>query len=175
MGKIIFYEDRNFQGRCYECSSDCADLHSYFSRCNSIRVDSGCWVVYEHPNYAGYQYILSRGEYPEYQRWMGFNDCIRSCRLIRHATGGSYRIRVYERPDFGGQMMEFTEDCPSVHDRFQQREVQSCNVVEGAWVLFEQPSYRGRQYLVEKGEYRRHTDWGASTPTVGSFRRIMEF
>ena len=80
--QIIFYEDKNFQGRSYECSSDCADLHSHFSRCNSIQVESGHWMVYERPNFMGYQYFLRRGEYPDYQRWMGFNDCIRSCCLI---------------------------------------------------------------------------------------------
>nr|XP_040150741.1 beta/gamma crystallin domain-containing protein 2-like isoform X2 [Ictidomys tridecemlineatus] len=82
MGKIIFYEDRGFQGRCYECSSDCPNLQTYFSRCNSIRVDSGCWMLYEQPNYQGYQYFLRRGDYPSYQQWMGFNDSIRSCRVI---------------------------------------------------------------------------------------------
>lgn len=59
-----------------------ADLHSHFSRCNSIRVDSGIWMVYERPNYMGYQYFLKKGDYSDYQRWMGFNDCVRSCRMI---------------------------------------------------------------------------------------------
>lgn len=58
------------------------DLHAHFSRCNSIQVESGNWMVYERPNYLGYQYFLRRGEYPDYQRWMGFNDCVRSCRMI---------------------------------------------------------------------------------------------
>lgn len=80
--QIIFYEDRNFQGRNYECSNDCPEMQSYFSRCNSIRVESGCWVAYEKPNYGGYQYMLHKGEYPDYQRWAGFNDCIRSCRMV---------------------------------------------------------------------------------------------
>lgn len=80
--QIIFYEDRNFQGRHYECSTDCPDMQNYFSRCNSIRVENGCWVAYEKPNYAGYQYMLHKGEYPDYQRWAGFNDCIRSCRMV---------------------------------------------------------------------------------------------
>ena len=80
--QITFYEDRAFQGHCYECSSDCPNLQPYFSRCNSIRVDSGCWMLYERPNYQGHQYFLRRGDYPDYQQWMGFNDSIRSCRLI---------------------------------------------------------------------------------------------
>ncbi|MGH0139992.1 UNVERIFIED_CONTAM: hypothetical protein FKN15_021672 [Acipenser sinensis] len=174
MGKIIFYEDKNFQGRCYECSSDCPDLNSFFSRCNSIRVESGCWVLYEHPNYMGYQYVVTRGEYPDYQHWMGFNESIRSCRQIRY-TSGSYRLKIYDRPNFEGQMMEFSDDMPSMQERFQGREVHSCNVLEGAWVFFEHPNYRGHQYLLEKGEYRRYTDWGALHPIIGSFRRIMEF
>ncbi|XP_012696321.1 gamma-crystallin M2-like [Clupea harengus] len=173
-GRIIFYEDRNFQGRHYECSSDCPELSTHFSRCNSIRVESGAWAVYERPNYVGSQYVLTRGEYPEYQRWNGYNDTIHSCRLIRHISG-TYRIRVYERPDFMGQMMEFSDDCPSLSDRFRHREIHSCKVFDGAWVFFEQPNYHGRQYLVERGEFRRFTEWGAMAASVGSMRRVQEF
>ncbi|XP_005994343.1 gamma-crystallin M2-like isoform X1 [Latimeria chalumnae] len=174
MGKIIFYEDRNFQGRYYECSGDCADLHSYFSRCNSIRVENGCWMVYEHPNYMGYQYYMCRGEYPDYQRWMGFNDCVRSCRMISYVRG-AYKMRVYERPEFQGSMMEFMDDCENVHDRFHHQEIHSCNVMDGYWMFYEHPSYKGRQYFLRPGEYRRFSDWGAMSPMVGSFRRLMDF
>ncbi|XP_032134335.1 gamma-crystallin A isoform X2 [Sapajus apella] len=82
MGKITFYEDRDFQGRCYNCIGDCPNLRVYFGRCNSIRVDSGCWMIYERPNYQGHQYFLRRGEYPDYQHWMGLSDSVRSCRII---------------------------------------------------------------------------------------------
>ncbi|KAG9348742.1 hypothetical protein JZ751_029059 [Albula glossodonta] len=169
--QIIFYEDRNFQGRSYECSSDCADLHSHFSRCNSIQVESGVWMVYERPNYMGYQYFLRRGEYPDYQRWMGFNDCVRSCRMIPNHQG-SHRMRIYERSDFGGQMMEFTDDCPSLYDRFRYNDIHSCNVMDGYWLFFEHPNYRGRQYLMRPGEYRRYNEWGAMSSRIGSMRRI---
>ncbi|XP_058247407.1 gamma-crystallin S-1-like, partial [Hemibagrus wyckioides] len=170
--QIIFYEDRNFQGRSYECSSDCADLYSHFSRCNSIQVESGYWMVYERPNFMGYQYYLHRGEYPDYQWWMGFNDCVRSCRMIPQQQG-SHRIRIYERSEFGGQMMEFNEDCPSVYDRFHYNDIHSCNVLEGYWLFYEHPNYRGRQYLLRPGEYRRYNEWGAITPRIGSFKRIV--
>ncbi|XP_067891935.1 gamma-crystallin S-1-like [Heterodontus francisci] len=172
---IIFYEDKNFQGRHYECSTDCGDLSPYFSRCNSIRVDSDWWVVYERPNYMGYQYVLSRGEYPDYQRWMGFNDNIRSCRTYPYYRGDSYRMRIYERPDFGGQMMEFQDDCPSVYDRFRYRDIHSCNVMDGYWIFYEHPNYRGRQYFMRPGEYKRYSDWGGSCSTIGSFRRMKDF
>ncbi len=84
--QIVFYEDRNFQGRSYECKGDTSDLHSFFSRCNSAKVKGGSWVLYESPNYMGYQYILVPGEYPDYHHWIGFNDYVRSCRLLRHVS-----------------------------------------------------------------------------------------
>ncbi|XP_037705541.1 gamma-crystallin F-like [Choloepus didactylus] len=173
MGKITFYEDRGFQGRSYACSSDHSNLQPYFSRCNSIRVDSGCWMLYEHPNYQGHQYYLRRGEYPDYQQWLGFNDSIRSCRLIPHA--GSHRIRLYEREDYRGQMIELTEDCSSIQDRFRLSEIHSVHVLEGCWVFYEMPNYRGRQYLLRPGDYRQFHHWGATDAKVGSVKRVMDF
>jgi len=86
VSQIVFFEDKNFQGRRYECDSDCSDFHAYLSHCNSIRVDSGTWVVYERPNYTGNRYLLTRGEYPEYLGWMGLNDCLSSCKIIRFVS-----------------------------------------------------------------------------------------
>uniref|UniRef100_A0A3Q3NIA9 Gamma-crystallin M2-like n=1 Tax=Mastacembelus armatus TaxID=205130 RepID=A0A3Q3NIA9_9TELE len=156
--QIFFYEDKNFQGRYFECSSDCPELSSHFSRCNSIRVEGGAWVIYERPQYMGYQYVLMRAEYPNYQRWNGFSDTIRSCRLIRHVN-------------FGGQMIEFGEDLPNLLERWRYRDIHSAHVQDGTWVFYEHPNYRGRQYLLEKGEYKRHSEWGALHPSVGSIRQ----
>ncbi|XP_057191423.1 LOW QUALITY PROTEIN: gamma-crystallin M2 [Triplophysa rosa] len=175
MSKIIFYEEKNFQGRSYECDTDCSDMHPHFSRCNSIRVESGCWVLYETPNYSGFHYVLTRGEYPDYQRWMGYNDTIRSCRTISLPSGDSYRIRIYDRPDFRGQMKEFNGDRESLDESFQCRRIHSCNVMEGYWTFYEHPSYSGRQYFMPPGEYCKFSDWGALCATIGSFRRITEF
>lgn len=88
---------------------------------------------------------------------------------------GTYRMRIYERDDFRGQMSEITDDCLSLQDRFHLNEIHSLNVLEGSWVLYEMPSYRGRQYLLRPGEYRRYLDWGAMNAKVGSLRRVMDF
>ncbi|XP_069839582.1 gamma-crystallin-3-like isoform X2 [Dendropsophus ebraccatus] len=171
---IIFYEDRNFQGRSYECNSECPDLSSYFRRCNSIRVESGNWILYEHPNYRGHQYFLHRGEYPDFQQWMGYNDSIRSCRISPQHQG-SFRITLYEKEDFRGQMMEFSEDCPHVYERFRYNDIHSCQVHDGYWMFYEEPNFRGRQYYLRPGQYRRFTEWGASNPRIGSLRRVHHF
>ncbi|XP_069470047.1 gamma-crystallin-3-like [Ambystoma mexicanum] len=158
-------------GRSYDCSSDCADLNPYFSRCNSLRVHNGCWILYEHPNYKGHQYYLRKGEYPDYQTWMGYNDSIGSPRMIPELRG-CFRIRLYERGDFGGQTMDFTDDCPNVYDRFPFNGIHSSNVQDGNWIFYEEPNYKGRQYYLRPGKYKGYSDWGASSPRIGSIRRV---
>ncbi|XP_075868712.1 crystallin, gamma S1 [Nelusetta ayraudi] len=172
--QIIFYEDRDYKGRRYECDRDCADFHAYLSRCNSAWVESGTWVIYERPNYKGHQYILTRGEYPDYQSWIGLNDRVSSCRNINFVAEEPYKIQLYDKRDFSGQVIEATDDCTSVLDKFHWREVHSSRVLGGWWVFYEHPNYKGRQYLLEKGDYRKPTDWGAVCPAVQSFRKVTE-
>lgn len=90
------------------------------------------------------------------------------------ASGTLYKMQLYEKADFGGQVFEATEDCPSLLEKFRWKEVNSCKVFDGWWVFYEHPNYRGRQYFLEKGEYRKPGDWGAVSPTVQSFRRFTE-
>ncbi|XP_034550055.1 gamma-crystallin M2-like [Notolabrus celidotus] len=175
MGKIAFFEDKNYQGRSFECSTDCPDLRSYFSRCNSIKVESGCWVLYERPNYTGNQYILTPGEYHDQHQWMGFSDSIKSCRFIKNVYGKSWKVRFYDKQDFGGLSAECVDDCPSVYDALKVQEFYSCVVMDGAWVLYEQSNYHGHQYFLEPGEYHCYTDWGAASPAAGSFRMVREY
>ncbi|KAG7268940.1 hypothetical protein CRUP_002936 [Coryphaenoides rupestris] len=173
MGKITFYEDRNFQGRSYEASSDCADMTSYLSRCHSCRVESGFFMVYDRSNYMGNQYFVKRGEYPDYQR-MGMSDCIRSCRFIPMHTG-QFRMRIYERENFGGQMHEMTDDCDNMTERYRMSECQSGHVMDGHWLWYEQPNYRGRMMYMRPGEYRNFRDMGMSSNwRFNSFRRITD-
>lgn len=85
---------------------------------------------------------------------------------------GSHRMMIYERPELGGERMELTEDCPSLHERFRNSDVNSCNVMDGNWILYEHPHYRGRQYLLHPGQYKRFNEWGSMSPRVGSIKRI---
>ncbi|XP_075464616.1 gamma-crystallin 2-like isoform X2 [Ascaphus truei] len=173
ISSIIFYEDKHFKGRSYECTSDQSDLHPHLSHCNSIRVENGCWIVYELPSYMGQQYFLKSGEYPDYQCWTGLSDSVRSCRLVPQQRG-THKLKVYERDEFRGQMMEFTDDCPSVYDRFLYQNISSCNILDGYWIFHEQPNYKGRQYYLKPGEYRKFSNWGAPNARVGSFRRVLD-
>ncbi|XP_056146067.1 gamma-crystallin M3-like [Lampris incognitus] len=173
LGKIIFYEDKNFQGRSYETSSDCPDMSSYLSRCHSCRVESGCFMVYDHTNFMGQQYFLRKGDYSDYQNMMGFNDCIRSCRLIPMHRG-TFRVKIYEKENFGGQMHELMDDCESIQDRYNMSDCKSCHVMEGHWLIYELPHYRGRMMYIRPGEYRNLDEMGHSAMRFNSMKRITD-
>uniref|UniRef100_A0A3Q2CW64 Beta/gamma crystallin 'Greek key' domain-containing protein n=1 Tax=Cyprinodon variegatus TaxID=28743 RepID=A0A3Q2CW64_CYPVA len=173
MSRITFYEDRNFQGRSYECSSDCGDLSSYMSRCHSCRVERGCFMVYDRTNYMGNQYFMRRGEYADYMSMMGMSDCIRSCRMIPMYRG-SYRMKVYERENFGGQMYELMDDCDNIMDRYRMSSCMSCHMMDGHWLMYEHPHYRGRMMYMRPGEYRNFMNMGMSNMRFMSMRRIMD-
>ncbi|XP_047456100.1 gamma-crystallin S-1-like [Mugil cephalus] len=173
MGKIIFYEERNFRGRYYECMSDCADLHSMFDRCRSIRVESGMFMIYDRPGYMGNQFFMRRGEYADYMSMTSMNDCVRSCRMIP-THDSRFRMRLYEHFDMGGEMMELTDDCPNLMDRFRISHFNSCNVMDGHWLLYEHPNYRGHHYYLRPGRYRTFSEWSGSSSRIGSLRRLMD-
>lgn len=94
--------------------------------------------------------------------------------LFRQQYRGAYRMRIYNRPEMSGHMMEFMDDCPNVYERFRHRDIFSSNVMEGYWVFYEHPNYRGRQYFLRPGEYNKHSDWGSMSSTSGSVRRVIE-
>ena len=88
---------------------------------------------------------------------------------------GAYKMRIYERENFGGQMHELMEDCDSLQDRFHMSDMQSCNVMDGHWLMYEQPHYKGRMFYLRPGQYRSFSDWGAMNARIGSIRRITDF
>ncbi|XP_040004198.1 gamma-crystallin M3-like [Xiphias gladius] len=173
MGKIIFYEERNFQGRSYECITDCPELSSFLSRCQSCRVESGCFMVYDRPNFMGNQHFMRRGEYADSLSIMGMSSGIRSCRMIPMHRG-QFRMRIYEKENLTGQMVELTDDCDNILDRLRMSECLSCQVIDGHWLLYEQPNQRGRVLYVMPGEHRSFRDQGMGSIRFMSMKRIMD-
>uniref|UniRef100_A0A8D0GJX9 Beta/gamma crystallin 'Greek key' domain-containing protein n=1 Tax=Sphenodon punctatus TaxID=8508 RepID=A0A8D0GJX9_SPHPU len=172
MGKIILFEDKNFQGRSVGCDNDRPDLQAHISRCNSIQVESGCFMVYERPSFQGQQHFLKKGEFPDLQR-LGLSDSIKSLRAVPQHRG-TYRIKIYEKEDLRGQVIELMEDCPQVMEQLRAHDILSCSVLEGHWIFYELSNYRGRQFLLKPGEYKKVSDWSSVIGKVGSLRRATE-
>ncbi|XP_024244302.1 gamma-crystallin M2-like [Oncorhynchus tshawytscha] len=178
--RIVFYEDRNFMGRSHECSTDCPDMYSFLSRCHSCKVEGGCFMLYDRPNYMGNQYFMRKGEYADYHM-MGMANGMRSCRMIPMHRG-SYRMKIYERESFGGQSHEIMEDCDNIMDRYRMSSCMSCNIQDGHWLMYEMPHFRGRMMFMRPGEYRHFSMGMGSMGGMGgmggmrfqSMRRINE-
>lgn len=43
------------------------------------------------------------------------------------------------------------------------------------WVLYEEPNYRGRMYVVERGEFGSFDAWQARSANVQSIRRVINY
>uniref|UniRef100_A0A4W6F1Y9 Beta/gamma crystallin 'Greek key' domain-containing protein n=1 Tax=Lates calcarifer TaxID=8187 RepID=A0A4W6F1Y9_LATCA len=100
---------------------------------------------------------------------------LQSCLVFLQQHRGQFRIRIYERENFGGQMHELMDDCESLQDRYYMSDCQSCNVMDGHWLMFEQPSYRGRMMYMRPGEYRNLRETGMGhMMRISSIRRIMD-
>ncbi|XP_010215585.1 PREDICTED: gamma-crystallin N [Tinamus guttatus] len=177
-GKIAFYEGKCFTGRALEVCGACESFQErgFPPRVNSIRVRSGAWVCFDHGGFRGRQYVLERGDYPDFRRWNGHGDHLGSCRPVG-MHGEHYRIEIFEGNHFSGRSLEFTEDCSFLQGQdWDKSYVNAIKVYgDGAWVLYEKPGYRGRMYVVERGQFGSCQEWHAQRPSVQSIRKVINY
>ncbi|XP_036908267.1 beta-crystallin B2 isoform X2 [Sturnira hondurensis] len=134
------------------------------------------WVGYEQANCKGEQFVFEKGEYPRWDSWTSSRrtDSLSSLRPIK-VDSQEHKIILYENPNFMGKKMEIIDDdVPSFHAHGYQEKVSSVRVQNGTWVGYQYPGYRGLQYLLEKGDYKDSSDFGAPHPQVQSVRRIRD-
>ncbi|VTJ78899.1 Hypothetical predicted protein, partial [Marmota monax] len=83
------------------------------------------------------------------------------------------QLVVFEQENFQGRRVEFSGECLNLGDRGFER-VRSLIVASGPWVAFEQSSFRGEMFILEKGEYPRWDTWSSSyrSDRLMSFRPI---
>uniref|UniRef100_A0A8C8AUY2 Crystallin gamma A n=1 Tax=Otus sunia TaxID=257818 RepID=A0A8C8AUY2_9STRI len=133
----------NFWSHCYECSNN--------------------------PNYSGQQYFLKTGDYSDFLKWSSLCNSMRSCHVIPQ-NSVSHKIQLCEKDELQGQMLELTNYSLPVPGYIRLTEIFFLDVLGGSWILQEMLNFRGQQYLLMPGKYRRFTDWGAMTAKVGFFQ-----
>ncbi|CAO2603659.1 Gamma-crystallin N, partial [Lemmus lemmus] len=177
--QITLYEGKHFTGQKLEVFGDCDNFQDrgFMNRVNSIRVESGAWVCFDHPDFRGQQFILEHGDYPEFFRWVtGQRASIPESLPPLSVTGARLLIAPLQhqatdayRSEELGQRGGTWETCPSG----------SCPLIRPSlafrWVLYEEPNYRGRMYVVERGDFRSFSDWEAQSARVQSLRRVLNF
>ncbi|XP_051990966.1 gamma-crystallin N-A-like [Xyrauchen texanus] len=166
-GKVVFYEGQCFTGRKLEVSGDCDNFqdHGFMNRANSIRVESVAWLCFDHPDFKGQQYILEKGEHPDFQRWNAHNDHMGSCKPIK-MYGKQYAVKLFR----GRSWLEHCMSSGLLQTiGFSKNCLGSIKVYgDGAWVMYEEPNYRGRMYIVERGNYCSFMEWQAENPNIQS-------
>ncbi|KAI2548553.1 crystallin gamma N [Homo sapiens] len=92
-GKITLYEGKHFTGQKLEVFGDCDNFQDrgFMNRVNSIHVESGAWVCFNHPDFRGQQFILEHGDYPDFFRWNSHSDHMGSCRPVGMVSGPVHR------------------------------------------------------------------------------------
>eukprot|EP00070_Physeter_catodon_P017554 XP_023976819.2 beta-crystallin B3 isoform X2 [Physeter catodon] len=175
--QVIVYEMENFQGKRCELSAECPNLtESLLEKVGSIQVESGPWLAFERRAFRGEQYVLEKGDYPRWDAWSNSHrgDSLLSLRPLQ-IDGPDHKLHLFENPAFGGRKMEIVDDdVPSLWAHGFQDRVASVRAINGTWVGYEFPGYRGRQYVFERGEYRHWNEWDASQPQLQSVRRIRD-
>ncbi|KAG8455749.1 hypothetical protein GDO86_001805 [Hymenochirus boettgeri] len=74
---------------------------------------------------------------------------------------GVFKIVVFEQENFQGRHMELLNECGNLGERGFDR-VRSVIVESGPWVAYEQSTFRGEMFILEKGEYPRWDTWSSS-------------
>ncbi|KAL7406930.1 hypothetical protein ABVT39_000370 [Epinephelus coioides] len=174
--KLAVFEFENFRGKKVELSGECKDVFEKMERIGSVIVESGPWVGFERPGFAGEQFVLEKGQYP---RWSTWTNCLSSYNLSSFrplkVDSADHKLHLFENAGFEGRKMEIVDDdVPSLWAHGFQDRVASAKAISGTWVAYMFPGYRGRQYVFEQGDFKHWNDWGATAPQIQSVRRVRD-
>ncbi|PKU43578.1 very large a-kinase anchor protein [Limosa lapponica baueri] len=143
-----------------------------------ISVKSGIWLAYSDFNYKGEMKVLEECDSP-------FEIPSADVKSLRPLKMGGLKVQmpmnvkiiIYEKTHFGGWSKEFSENIGSVPALFgneeEFQEIGSIRVIGGVWVAYEKERYKGRQYLLEEGDYEDRHSWGGADSVLLSFRFLQ--
>ncbi|XP_066526989.1 epidermal differentiation-specific protein-like [Hoplias malabaricus] len=145
MSKIIVSEHCNFKGKSREFTSSVPNLvQQDVNDCiSSLKVIGNPWVVHQHVNYSGAQYVYEEGEYPSVE----CNDCFSSLQLVTEDLKNP-QITLYEHVNYQGKSLILTTETSLASSGFNDV-ASSHKVQRGVWVLYEH-SNRGGGYMVAR-------------------------
>ncbi|CAM4423703.1 very large A-kinase anchor protein isoform X1 [Caretta caretta] len=143
-----------------------------------IIVKSGVWLAYSDLNYKGEMIVLEEGNSLSE---ISAAD-VKSLRPLK--MGGlkvqmpmNVKILIYERKHFGGWAKELSGNIDTVPALFRSDEdfqgIGSIRVIGGVWVAYEKERYKGRQYLLEEGDYEDVHSYGGISSALLSFRFLQ--
>ncbi|XP_015687399.1 very large A-kinase anchor protein [Protobothrops mucrosquamatus] len=143
-----------------------------------ISVKAGVWLAYSDTDYKGEKTVLEENQSP--------------CKLsatdvksLRPLKMGGLKVQmpmntmmiIYERPHFGGWCKKLYENTDCIPILFENADtfqgIGSICVIGGIWVAYDKEQYKGRQYLLEEGEYEHWQSWGGVSSVLLSVRFLQ--
>ncbi|XP_075572589.1 uncharacterized protein LOC104037513 isoform X2 [Pelecanus crispus] len=143
-----------------------------------IRVKSGVWLAYSDFNYKGEMKVLEECD-SSYEIPSADVKSLRPLKMggLKVQMPMNVKIIIYEKTHFGGWSKEFSENISSVPALFgheeESQEIGSIRVIGGVWVAYDKERYKGRQYLLEEGDYEDRHSWGGTDSVLLSFRFLQ--
>ncbi|XP_043087711.1 beta/gamma crystallin domain-containing protein 3 isoform X2 [Puntigrus tetrazona] len=159
------YSQTQFSGESREFQSDVSDCGA--PGVSSLRVIRGRWLLFDEERYSGNQYILWEGHYPDLTSCGCTSTAIKSLKPIPYSFAEPC-VNVFSLSGFEGLEESFLSDA---EDR--SFFIQSVRVQSGLWVAYEYRRFKGRQKLLEPGEYpdwAEHSGWD----TIGSMKPLTQ-
>uniref|UniRef100_A0AAY4C5E4 Beta/gamma crystallin 'Greek key' domain-containing protein n=1 Tax=Denticeps clupeoides TaxID=299321 RepID=A0AAY4C5E4_9TELE len=144
------------------------------SSVGSIRIAGGLWVGYTEVEFEGRQWLLEEGEYTDWSDWGGTWDTLRSLRPVVLDLVSPH-LKMFSQRDFGdrGVCVDLLVPVTNMEDTGYGSKTQSIDVESGVWVGFEKAGFSGELYILERGLYSAHEDWGAQRPSIGSVQPVI--
>uniref|UniRef100_A0A8C4ZC58 Beta/gamma crystallin 'Greek key' domain-containing protein n=1 Tax=Gadus morhua TaxID=8049 RepID=A0A8C4ZC58_GADMO len=184
-GVWLVYSDIGFEGMLavlepgeFPCPQAWGFDQPFIGSMRALRmrcVFSVLWVGYDEADLEGRQYILEEGEYPHVSDWGGSEDGLLSLRPIV-TDFLSPHIKLCSEMNFGerGVKVDLLDPVIAMESTNFGTKTQSINVLGGVWVAFEKAAFSGEVYVLEKGLYGSHEDWGAQAFRIGSIQPAFQ-
>ncbi|MBN3270481.1 CRBG3 protein, partial [Polyodon spathula] len=180
--QLRLYSEPHYRGRCAEYTTEALD-YSVFEPM-SFRVIHGNWLLFDEEGFAGNQFVLEEGLYPDLTSCGCMATSIKSMKPIQYASIPYLFWLFFSFPDFsepsislfsldsfeGKELVVEESDISLQNKNFFS---QSLRVTSGLWVVYEYPSFKGRQMLLTGGEFGCWSDYSGWN-TIGSLQPLPQ-
>ncbi|XP_077198347.1 very large A-kinase anchor protein [Paroedura picta] len=144
----------------------------------ALLVKAGVWLAYSEASYKGEVMVLEENQ-DLYELSAADVKSLHPLRMggLKVQMPMNVKMVIYEKPHFEGWCKELSENIDYVPVLFKDTDdfqgIGSICVIGGIWVAYEKEHYKGRQYLLEEGEYDDWQSWAEVSNVLLSFRFLQ--
>ncbi|XP_062384955.1 beta/gamma crystallin domain-containing protein 1 [Sardina pilchardus] len=183
--EISLFPEENAEGKkvVFRDTSEDARIFGFAIKANSIIINAGLWLVYAEPFFQGIPRVLEVGGFTNPAAWGVTQPYVGSLHPLkigepRVEKPNEPKLVLYDKPYFTGRSRELYSSMRDFMTRIDRQQTAfmynagSIKVTGGCWVGYEKEGFRGKQYLLEEGEYQDWRVWGGCDAELRSVRVI---